>query len=165
MDTGEGAGKATGIAVLVTRQTTNSWSVIDAVGDFLAQGFQEDDIISHEYFERLVGVSERETRANQLVYMTRMSALLDELLVKYKIDLKNVHGEGYRIVPTAQQTAVAEGDMVSSIKRTIMKATRRMVNVNFARLNPDQRKENAEAIARTSRLEGVMRRIQGTTSN
>lgn len=135
------------------------WLASRAVETFLAEGFEDGDLIPHLFFMQICEVPSRDTTESAILYMERMEAVRDILLVEHKLLLGSVRGKGYMVVPATEQTAYAEGEMFRDIKRAIAKGHKRLINIDETKLDARQRKENDDALARVSQLETMTKRI------
>ncbi len=142
----------------------------EGVKRFLAQGYQEGDEIKHEWFYEAFGLDMpqpetplRQAERTKLQFLSAFEELRAELLEKHQIALANVRGYGYRVVPAVQQTRWAEAECVEQVKSAMRKMGERLSNVNMARLDADQRKENADALARLSMMASMLKRAKQIT--
>lgn len=93
----------------------------------------------------------------ELQFLGQFKQFEDALLTEHQIALTNVRGVGYRIVPPGEQTGWAEGQGVGEIKKAVRKLADRLTNIDLAQLTVDQRKENADALARLAMLSGMVK--------
>jgi hypothetical protein len=93
----------------------------------------------------------------ELQFLGQFKAFEDALLTEHQIALTNVRGVGYRIVPPGEQTSWAEGQGVGEVKKAVRKLTDRLTNIDLAQLTTEQRKENADALARLAMLSGMIK--------
>jgi hypothetical protein len=86
------------------------------------------------------------------------SALLEE----YKIALKNVRGVGYEIVSPDQQTGWADRSGSCDIQKAIRKQLKRLIYVDADKLTPEQKKENADSLARLANIRIMYKKYHRT---
>jgi hypothetical protein len=140
-----------------------------AVRDFLAAGFKEGDVVSHSWLEERFGMKKLEDdrpllpvdwNARQFEWLRNIEAFRAELLEQHQIFLSSVFGEGYRLVPPREQTAIAQERFEREAKRSYRKAANTLKNVRIGELTESERKENLDAIARIAMLRGFHRSIE-----
>lgn len=140
-----------------------------AVIDFFAAGFKPGDVISHDWLEEHFGLDPIEDgqaltiqahRERQFKWLQAMEAFKTELLERYRVCLVSVFGEGYRVVPPGQQTELATEKFEAEAKRAYRKAAMRLKYVKVEELTEAQRRENVDAIARLSMIQGMQRTIK-----
>lgn len=138
-----------------------------AVEDFLSAGFKPGDVIPHEWLAQHFGMpplaeTSRLTAAQfqdrQFAWLANMEALKSELLEVHQIFLLSVQGEGWRWIPPHEQTKVAMKRFEREARKVFRQAGNRLSNVQQDALDDRQRKENVDAIARLSMLQGMHRR-------
>jgi hypothetical protein len=66
-----------------------------------------------------------------------------------------VHGEGYRVVPPREQTALAQEKFERDAKKAFRRTANTLKNVKLSELNEAERKENLDAVARLAMLRGM----------
>lgn len=135
-----------------------------AVQDFLAAGFKEGDIVSHAWLEEHFGMQKLDEdkpllpadwSARQFEWLRNIEAFRAELLEEHQVFLSSVYGEGYRLVPPREQTALAQEKFERDAKRSYRKAANTLKHVRFDQLTESERKENLDAIARIAMLRGM----------
>lgn len=84
--------------------------------------------------------------------LRRVDGFRSVMLTEYQWYLSNVRGEGYRVVPPPQQTAVAMTVLNKELRRSLSKAVNALVHINESVLSLDASKENAEAKAKLAWL-------------
>lgn len=137
----------------------------EAIKSFIGERFAQGDTVSFEWlYEHFLIVRPDGTtpladaQKAELQFLSQFKAFEDALLTEHQIALSNVRGVGYRIVPAAEQTRWAEESGVSEVKKAIRKLGDRLTNVDLAQLTQDQRRENADALARLAMLSGMVKR-------
>lgn len=93
----------------------------------------------------------------QLDYMSHVEALREYLLEEHQLFLSNAVGEGYRVVPPAEQTTLAERMLGDDLAKAFRKAKARISNVRMNELSSAERAEALNAQARVSDLAAMMR--------
>lgn len=140
-----------------------------AVKDFFAAGFKEGDIVSHRWLEDHFGMPElaedkpllpADWSTRQFVWLRNIEAFRTELLENHQIFLNSVYGEGYRLVPPREQTAIAQERFERDAKRSYRKAATTLKHVRIGDLTEAERKENLDAIARIAMLRGMHRAVE-----
>lgn len=140
-----------------------------AVRDFLAAGFNEGDVVSHAWLESHFGMEPvdqdkpmlpAEWSARQFAWLRNIEAFRTELLENHQVFLSSVFGEGYRLVPPREQTAIAQEKFERDAKRSYRKAATTLKHVRIGELTEAERKENLDAIARLAMLRGMHRAVE-----
>jgi hypothetical protein len=73
------------------------------------------------------------------------------------MDLQPEPGQGYAVVPPTDQAKKALTDGMKAIKKAVRDMVDRGTNVNPARLTAEQRRENADILARMAMMRGMLR--------
>lgn len=135
-----------------------------AVQDFLAE-FSYGDIVPHEWLVQRFGLPEQNERmsaaafqARQFEWLACIEGFKATLLNEHQVLLHSVRGEGYRWVPPADQTNVAQREFERDASRVFRTAGSRLRNVRVAELTEAQRKENLDAGAKLVALRGMARK-------
>lgn len=140
-----------------------------AVEDFLAAGFQPGDVIPHAWLADHFGMpllndaatmTPSEYRDRQFLWLAHIEAVKAELLEQHQILLRSVYGEGYRWIPSGEQTGVAVEEFEREARRAYRKAGQRLTHVRVAELTDGQRQENLDAIGRLSMLQGMHKQLE-----
>lgn len=140
-----------------------------AVFDFLADKFQDGDIVTHDWLETHLGfdrladdavLTAQEHKERSFRWLQHIEAFKAELLEGHRVLLVSVHGEGYRVAPPAEQTALAMTKFASEVKMSFRRAGSRIKHIRFEALTDDQRKENVDAVAKLSMLRGMTKQIR-----
>lgn len=120
---------------------------------------QPGDVLPRAWLEELLDLPPARDMAGfqqrSLKWLQRFEKLRDELLTVHQIWLRATDG-GYEIVPPAQQTETAYSDY----SRAAMLKLKRMVhvakNVRLSELTDEQRRANADSLAKMSMLVGMV---------
>lgn len=129
----------------------------DAVGVFLAAGFEPGQVIDHRWFLDQFGLLSpadcpdyTTSREAQLAYMLNIEGLKRELLEEYQIALRSVPGKGYEVVAPQEQTEWAEGCLRNELRKAMHTSQTRLVNLRLDELTDTQKKQNLDAQAKLS---------------
>jgi len=95
----------------------------------------------------------------ELQYLSQLNGFQTALLEEHQVALANVKGEGYRIVAPHEQTPWAERQGIADVRKAIRKLATRLTNVDFAQLGTEDRKANADALARLGMMGGMVKQI------
>jgi len=96
----------------------------------------------------------------KLQFLAQFKEFQAALLTEYQVALGNVRGIGYRIVPPADQTSWAEENGVGDMRKAIRKLSTRLTNVSLADLTIQDRRANADALARLGMLGGMLKQVR-----
>jgi len=118
------------------------------------------DVIPHEALRESLRLPEpvgkhsrEEWEAWRLALVAQIDALSDWLLEEKNMCLRSIQGQGYQIVEPAEQTEFAVKQGRKKIRSELRKMGRRLSFVDTSALTADQRRENADALARLSFME------------
>lgn len=137
-----------------------------AVQVFLDSGIQSGHLITHQWLEDHFGMEPllddasltvAQFRERQFEWLRNLDAFKSALLEEHQVCIVSVHGEGYRVVPAADQTSTAQEKFEREVKRSYRTAALRLKNVRLAELTDTQRRENIDAISKLSMLRGMHR--------
>jgi hypothetical protein len=140
-----------------------------AVKDFLSAGFREGDLVTHAWLEDHFGMAKliedqpmlpADWGARQFEWLRNIEAFRTELLEEHQIFLSSVFGQGYRLVPPREQTAIAQDKFEREAKRSYRKAATTLKHVQVEKLTEVERRENLDAIARIAMLRGMHRAVE-----
>lgn len=131
-----------------------------ALAEILALNPQPGDLIKREDLERMLGLPDAKTldqfQARQLKWLQQFERLRDELLTTHQIWLR-ANGSGcYEFVPPARQTEAAYSDYSRQAFNKLKRMVRVAQNVRMSELNDNERKANADALAKMSMLIGMV---------
>jgi len=102
----------------------------------------------------------KDSKKAQLEFLSNFKKLEEYLLEERQMALKNIRGKGYEIVTPAEQTAWAMQVGSNEIKNALHNMYERQINVNHKLLTTDEKKENSDAIARTSMLGSMIKKFE-----
>lgn len=140
-----------------------------AVKDFLAAGFAEGDVVSHAWLEEHFGMAPvaedapmlpADWNKRQFAWLRNIEAFRSELLEQHQVFLDSVIGQGYRLVPPREQTAAAQDKFERESKKSFRRAATTLRHIRVGELSDSQRKENIDAIAKLSMLQGMFKGIE-----
>jgi hypothetical protein len=130
---------------------------------FHAAGFAPGDVVPHDWFREAFALAEPEASTSMtwqkfqelhqkldLQFVANFEALRSELLTEHQLDLVNVRGQGYRIMPASEQVERALEDLQEYLRKVFRKAGARVVHVRFGELSHEKRQEAIEAQAKVS---------------
>jgi hypothetical protein len=117
------------------------------------------DMFMVKYPERDVPITPGELAKLELQYLSQLKGFESALLEEHQIALASVKGEGYRIVLPREQTPWAERQGISEVRKAIRKLGTRLTNVDFLQLGPEDRKANADALARLGMMSGMVKQV------
>lgn len=99
-------------------------------------------------------------KETQFKFMGEMSMFQQSLAEENQLVLQNIRGEGYRIVPPAEQTAFAMDKAQREMNRVFSKAHMRLTNIRLDELSDEQRRQNADSQAKLAALRTRARRVR-----
>lgn len=131
----------------------------------IEQGLKNGDVIRKEALVELLGLRAPITAEDQvrfqLDFMQQFTDLREELLEEHRIALRTMYGESsYEVVPPSAQTELAVSDGMKEIRRSIRKTARMLAFVRHEELTDEQRKQNADAQAKTAMLASMVRQTK-----
>lgn len=126
-------------------ETTKYPEYVQAVEDFLSANPKEGEIVSHEWLDEHLDL-QPDQPGYALRKLSRVQGFRKELLTKHNIDLKNVLGQGYYIVPAVDQTMLALKDARDKYAKAGREGLSRCIHVRTEELNPAQIAANQRAI-------------------
>ena len=94
----------------------------------------------------------------QLIYMTMIENFKEMLLTDHKILLIAKRGVGYTYVEPEDQASISEHHMHLELKKAMDRGATRLPHTDIQALNDDQRKQHADAMARTAMLGSMMKK-------
>ena len=137
----------------------------NAAAELFSGKYQYGDVISHEALREALRLPEpkgkltrEEWESWRLALVAQVDALADWLLEERSMCLRSVQGQGYMIVEPAEQTEFAMKQGRRKIRSDLRKMGRRLSFIDHAALSKEQRKANADALARLSFMEQQFRK-------
>lgn len=134
----------------------DQWSLESAVDQFMADDFQDGDLISHDWLRTVLEINDAAMRDNDFVLVERIEAFKSALLHGHQIALQNVRGRGYRVVPPAEQARFAAEEAAKYIGKGLRKADSLLANTRFEQLATDERKRHTDTQVRIAALAGMV---------
>ena len=133
-----------------------------AEADLIASGLGYGSIITEDFLRSAFGLREPKTIAeyqqNSLVYLRQITALRESLLEGHKMLLVAESGVGFRVAMPEEQTRLSMHQRTKEVKAAIQKMVREVTNVQTSLLTDEQRKENADALAKMGSLRSMVRK-------
>jgi hypothetical protein len=131
----------------------------EALKHWPSAGFTWGDTIPHEWFYEAFELQPvvdtmtvRQAEAIRLKFLGQFESFRRALLEEHRMDLANVRGYGYEIVTPAEASRRAFDDGIAEIKKALRTMARRLIFVPTGQLTDEQRRENADLMARSSTL-------------
>ena len=126
-------------------ETTRYPEYVQAVEDFLSAHPVEGELITHEWLDEHLEL-EPQKPGYALRKLSRVQGFKKELLTKHHIDLKNILGQGYYVVPAREQTEIAMRDTREKYARAAREGLSRCVHIRTEELTDAQVEANKRAI-------------------
>lgn len=142
----------------------------NALAAFDSAEFYPGDIIPMSWFYEHFRVAELPADAlcrvgdyqkERLIFMGHMERFQKALAEEYDLILQNVRGQGYRIMPPAEQTGWTMDQGQREMTRALNKMHLRLTHIRLAELTDDQRRQNADAQAKLAALRSGNRKMLG----
>lgn len=131
---------------------------------------QRDSLVTHDTIREVLGLREPRIdefthhhefkaawQAYQFAYLQGVEGVREYLLENHKVAIANVRGDGYRVVPPAEQTSYAMRTGTDAIRRELLRVRSLLEHVRTEELSDAQRKENLDAAARVAVLRQMHR--------
>ncbi|MAH13935.1 MAG: hypothetical protein CMO33_09400 [Verrucomicrobia bacterium] len=136
-----------------------------AVQNFIDEGFRPGDVVTKEWLYENFGLeiptpetTTQKYQQTQLIYLTMIENFKEMLLTDHKILLIAKRGVGYTYVEPEYQASVAEHQMHAELKKALDRSATRLQHTDIQALDDDQRKQHADAMARTAMLGSMMKK-------
>lgn len=140
--------------------TTLFWSLDDTIARFFDEEFQDGDLISHDWLRWALEINEQVMRENDFALLERMEQFKAALLYHHKIALQNVRGEGYRIVPPAEQARYAAQEASRYIGKGMRKASDLLTHTHRDALDKDEMRRHVDTEVRIAGLQQMVSKGQ-----
>lgn len=133
---------------------------------FRERGWTYGDQIPHDWFYEVFGLplqadQDRMTFAQvkriHLIRLSQFEPMRDALRKEHQMDLQSVAGFGYEVVHPRDQGMRAYEDTIHAIKKAVRDGLDRSVTVNQSLLTVDERRQNADILARIGLLRQLLR--------
>ena len=137
-----------------------------AIKDFVSAEFKPGHVLDYDWLYAHFKIPQpsgssslNDAEQAQLRFLSAFKNFEETLLTDHQTALQNVRGIGYRIVPPKDQTEWAEKDGFSEIRKAYRKLGDRLSNVAIDQLSAEDRKKNADALARYAMLKAMVKRV------
>ncbi|AYO01545.1 hypothetical protein LU680_07705 [Pseudomonas monteilii] len=138
----------------------NSWSLDKAIEQFLADKFEDGQLISHAWLEWALNLPKPSTAKEmvncQFVILDRVEQFKEALLTQHQIYIVSVRGKGYRIVPPSDQAFIAVDNAMQGVRREFSKCEKVMKHTRLGELDADQIKRHTDAQVKVSAIAGMV---------
>lgn len=135
-----------------------------AVSDLMKETPDPGHLITRKWLNEEFQLREPSTvtdyKEYQIEFMQLMSAFKDELLTKHCIALKTIPGKGYEILEPGEQTDYCFQAGLHGIRKNLLSMNKHLINVDHSKLTADQCRENADALAKTASMAGMIKRVR-----
>jgi hypothetical protein len=138
----------------------------EAVKAFIAADYQPGDVVTHQWLYAHFGLEmpdddmrHGKAKRLRLKRLSQFTNFEEALLKEHQIALRPRTGQGYEIVRATEQTAWAFADGIKTVRKSLTKMADRLLNVDHAQLSSDQRRANADALAKMAMLSGMAQRV------
>jgi hypothetical protein len=112
-----------------------------------------------QLFELKDPVTARDQRQFDIEFMSMLSCVRAELLESHQLDLHTLWGRSqYVVTAPSEQTDLAMIEGIAEMQRALTKATRRLTHIRLHELTDEQARQNADALAQTAALAGMVNR-------
>ena len=135
-----------------------------AIRQYIAEGKQPGDTLTHTWLYEAFSLSpltpetlQVDAAKTQLAFLGQFKRFEDELLHEHQTALRVVRGVGYKILPPKEQTRYGYERGMREIKKGLKRAVVTVSNVNLSMLTVDERRENADTIAKLASLRGMVK--------
>jgi hypothetical protein len=118
-----------------------------------------------EQFGLKTPVTAADQRQFQLDWMGAFNSFRDCLLREHKICLRTIHNGAYEIIRPGDQTELAESTHMKAIHRELRHMVAKMTHVNHEALTDEERRKNADGLARAAHISGTIRNRRRITFN
>lgn len=127
-----------------------------ALYDIEAAGLQPGQTIDKQWLENAFGLKPAQTisdfERNRHLFRAFFWNFRTQLLERHQLMLRPIAGVGYEVVEPQHQTAVALRDRGHAIGQEIKKLSMELQHIRADALTDDQRKANADALAKVGLL-------------
>lgn len=154
-------------ALTPPKAIVNPWKPEDAVKAFMALGVPDADIVTHETIAALIGVpvdnpdaTYGEVQKCQLKRVDRFERFRLLLLKTNSVYLKSLPGQGYVIVPPADQGFTANADLMRAISKEMRRAALIMAHTRVQAIPHYERARHAEAGVKLAGLEQMLKSVR-----
>lgn len=135
-----------------------AWSLEVAVSKYLDHGYQDGDLISHEWLAWALDLPTTADVQAQFVSMHRIDEFKQALLVDHRVFIVSDRGKGYRVVPPSDQAFVAVGQAMREVRRQFHKCGKIMQHTRMDELTAEQARRHTDAQVKMAALAGMVSR-------
>jgi hypothetical protein len=136
-----------------------------ALADVVAAHIQPGQTINKDWLEQAFGIEPAQTVAqhekNHHQFRHMFWRFRTELLEQHQLMLRPLAGVGYEVIEPQRQTEVAVKDRGREVAWALQKLTNELTHVRHEALTDDQRKQNADALAKVGQLAALAGRQIG----
>lgn len=133
-----------------------------AIDQFDADGFQDGDLVSHEWLKYALDLPEPtsldDAKRCQFLALSRVEDFKERLLSERKIALQNVRGEGYRVVPPREQAALAAETVGHYLNKGLSQGRRLVSNTRVSVLTAGERRQHDDTAAKMDNFRQMVKR-------
>lgn len=134
----------------------SAWSLDEALERFVADGFNDGDLISHDWLTWALNLPQPrnlgEVRDVQFVNMHRIEEFKSALLEQMNIYIVSVRGQGYRIVPPHDQARVAVSKALQSARRELDTCQKVIGHTRLGELSAEELRRHTDTQIRCAAL-------------
>lgn len=138
------------------------WSLEEALRRFHESGFNDGDLITHEWLAWSLALPEPATaaefREQQFVVLERVEQFKSALLTQHQIALQSVRGKGYRVVPPAEQARYAAEEASRHIEKGLKRGDQLLSHTRLDALSDDERRRHIDTESRMASLASMASR-------
>lgn len=136
----------------------------EALRRWPTSGYAWGDQIPHAWFYEAFnlepihdGMTVKQAETIRLKFLGQFESFRRALLEDHRMDLVSVRGYGYEIVTPADASRRAFDEEMHEIRKAVRNLARRLLYVPTAQLTDDQRRENADLLARAAGLRRTLK--------
>lgn len=136
----------------------------DEAAQQIASQFSYEQVIDMRLFDTILDVALpkqgtlQDIQKAQMERMTMIDQVANSLLKEHNLMLKNVRGEGYKLVHPESQVTTAMFDSGLKIRKELVKAKRRVTHVRTDELDSTQQREREDALAKLNTIGKMMKK-------
>jgi hypothetical protein len=143
-------------------QLSPGWK--QAVAIFISLDPQPGFVITREWLDHHFSlekpISAEEYKAYALEFMSNMARFTESLLVDHQIAIRSLgNGRGWAVIPPEEQSKWVWGERMKRMKRELKKLGQGLIHVKHDQLSTNARRENADLLAKTSMLRGMVKEV------
>lgn len=142
----------------------------EALHQWPQSGHSWGDQIPHEWFYTAFGLpvvqdtmTIKQAEAIRLKFLSQFESFRKALLEDHRMDLVSVRGYGYEIVTPAEASRRAYEEEMHEVRKAMRNLARRLRFVPLNQMTDEQRRENADLMARAANLQRMFKPIALTS--